>query len=191
MDNLNSHIIDQINSKKTEGYKYLYDNFYASLCNFSANFFEYKEDAEDIVQDVFIRIWKSNSTFESLKALTSFLYLSVKNGSLNATRNRPKWSGNDVFDDEDFLNLKLDEKTIEQLLIEEEFYRQIYVTINKLSQERKEVILLSMGGYTNKEIADKTGVSVNTVKTLKLKAYRLLRDTLEPSALAFLLSLMN
>ena len=138
-----------------------------------------------------MRLWKGDSTFDSIKALASFLYLSVKNASLNATRNRAKWSGNDVFDDEDFINLKIEEKTIEQLLIEEEFYRQIYVAINKLSRERKEVILLSMEGYTNKEIADKTGVSVNTVKTLKLKAYRLLRDTLEPSALAFLLSLIN
>ncbi len=190
MNNVKSHIIDQINSKKMEGYKYLYDNLYASLCHFSANYFEHKEDAEDIVQDVFMRTWKSNSTFDSLKALTSFLYLSVKNASLNATRHREKWSGYDPSED-DLANSQTADKTIEQLLIEEEFYRKIYVAINKLSPERREVVLLSMEGFTNKEIADKTGVSVNTVKTLKLKAYRLLRDTLEPSALAFLLSLLN
>lgn len=191
MDRFKKHIIDQVNSKKIEGYKYLYDNFYASLCNFSANFVEYKEDAEDVVQDVFMRLWKSDSSFDSTKALTSFLYLSVKNASLNATRNRGKWSEFDISNDGDISNLELEDKTIEQLLIEEEFYRQIYVAINKLSLERRRAVMLSMEGYTNKEIADKIGVSVNTVKTLKLKAYRFLRDTLEPSTLAFLLSLLN
>lgn len=191
MDNFKDHIIDQINSKKIEGYKYLYDNFYASLCSFSANFFEHKEDAEDIVQDVFMRLWKGVSIFNSIKALTSFLYLSVKNASLNATRNRAKWSEFDISNNGEIANLKLEDKTIEQVLIEEEFYRQIYMAINKLSPERRKAVMLSMEGYTNKEIADKIGVSVNTVKTLKLKAYRFLRDTLEPSALAFLLSLMN
>lgn len=191
MDDLENHIVDQINSKKIEGYKHLYNDFYASLCSFSANFLEYKEDAEDVVQDVFMRLWKSNATFNSIKALTSFLYLAVKNASLNATRNKRKWSELDISNNGEIANLKGEGKTIEQLLIEEEFYRQIYVAINKLSPERKMAVMLSMEGYTNKEIADKIGVSVNTVKTLKLKAYRVLRDVLTPSALAFLLSIMS
>lgn len=184
MNTFENQIINQINAKQKEGYEFLYKNFYASLCNFSAHFLEKKEEAEDIVQDLFLKLWQGNSTFESITALTSFLYLSVKNNSLNAIRNRTKWSGLDLLDKIDIDSLK-DDKTIEQLLVEEEFYRQIFNAINKLSPKRREVIMLSMEGYTISEIADRTGVSVNTVKTLKLKAYRFLRDTIEPSGITF------
>lgn len=184
MNIFENQIISQINAKHRDGYKFLYENFYASLCNFSAHFLVKKEEAEDIVQDVFMKLWQSDATFDSITALTSFLYLSVKNTSLNAIRNRAKWSELDPLDKIDADNLK-EGQTIEQLLIQEEFYREIYNAINKLSPKRREIIMLSMEGYSIIEIANRTGVSVNTVKTLKLKAYRLLRDTIEPSMLTF------
>jgi RNA polymerase sigma-70 factor (family 1) len=183
---LNKCILDQINSKGADGYKYLYDNYYASLCCFSAHFLEHGEEAEDIIQDVFLRLWNSTATFNSIEALTSFLYVSVKNASLNATRNQTKFCHNV----EELTYIEAKDKTVVQMIIEEEFYRQIYLELNKLSAERRSIIMLSIEGYSNKEIADKMGISVNTVKTLKLKTYRLLRDFLKPIT-AFLLSLVN
>lgn len=175
MDSIQHTVLNQINSKKIEGYRYLYNNYYASLCSFSSGFLRHREDAEDIVQDVFMRLWNGEATFHSFKALTSFLYLCVRNASLNARRDQK----NVHIEDEDYNNFEFKEKTIVQRMIEEEFYRQIYIEINKLSPERRNIIMLSLEGFTNKEIADKTRVSVNTVKTLKLKTYRLLRDNLK------------
>ena len=191
MDYSEEIIIEQINLKKTIGYKYLYDNYYSSLCSFSSLFFKQKANAEDVVQDVFLRLWKSDSSFNSIKALKSFLYFSVKNASLNAIRNDSKLTGIDISNNTDISRLIIEDKSIEQILIEEEFYRQIYVAINKLSPKRKIVIALSLEGLTNKEIAKKTNVTENTVKTLKLKAYRCLREALEWSVLLFLLHLIN
>lgn len=183
--------IEQINLKELEGYKYLYDNYYSSLCNFASKFFKQKTDAEDVVQDVILNLWKSNSNFNSIKALTAYLYNSVKNASLNAIRNDAKWADIDISNHSDVKNLRINEKSVQQVIIEEEYYRQIYVAINKLSPERKNVILLSMDGLTNKEIAEKAGISVNTVKTLKLKAYRFLRNELELPVLLLLLQILN
>jgi len=184
-------IVKQINLKKVEGYKYLYDNYYSSLSNFSSRIISQKKGAEDIVQDVFLRLWKGNSKFDSLKALTSYLFLSVKNTSLNAIRNEHRLLDSDITESLEIVSIGTDDKTIEQILIEEEFYRQIYVAINKLSPERKNVILLSMEGLSNKEIADKSGISVNTVKTLKLNAYRILRDELEHPVILFFMQLVK
>ena len=64
--------------------------------------------------------------------------------------------------------MKTNEDTILDVLIEEEFFRQIHVTISNLTPERRKVILFTMEGLTNREIAEKAGVSVNTVKTLKI-----------------------
>ena len=184
-------VIEQINLKKAEGYKYLYDNYYQSLCNFSSKFFKHKADSEDIVQDVIFSLWKSNSNFNSIKAITSYLYLCVKNASLNAIRNTSKLSDIDISNNIEIQNLKIGDKSIEQILITEEYYRQIFVAINKLSPERKNIILLSMEGFSNKEIAENAGISFNTVKTLKLKAYRLLKKELEWSVLLLLTYFIN
>lgn len=75
-------------------------------------------------------------------------------------------------------NLKVADMSILDVMIEEEYYRQIHIAVNNLSPKRRKVILLSMEGLSNKKIAEKIGVSVNTVKTLKFKAYRCLREYL-------------
>lgn len=184
-------IINQINHKKVEGYRYLYDSYYSSLSNFSSRILSQERGAEDIVQEVFLKLWKSNSKFDSVKALSSYLYQAVKNASLNVVRNERKLVNSDGTESSHIRDLGMDEKSTEQLIIEEEFYRQIYVAINKLSPERKRVILYSMDGLSNKEIAENCGISINTVKTLKLKAYRFLREELEQPVILFFVRLMK
>jgi RNA polymerase sigma-70 factor (family 1) len=187
--NKESNILFQINQKEIVGYEYLFDNFYPSLCGFATRYINQKHLAEDIVQEVFLKLWRSESSFESLSALKSYLYISVKNASLNIIRSNSKLSGFDEATNKDVLTLKVDEKTIEQVLIEEEFYRRIHLAIEKLTPERKRVISLSMEGFSNKEIAAKLGITINTVKTLKLKAYAALRKELSYLTLLLLIQL--
>jgi RNA polymerase sigma-70 factor (family 1) len=171
-------IIRQINQKNKEGFKYLYDYYYPSLCSFSYRFLKNKQEAEDVVQDVFLRLWKSKAKFNSVKSLSAFLYNSVKNASLNQLRYSAKFS-DEGLNGKQPQNLQMpDESSVQQILIEEEYHRQIYSAINKLSPERRNIILLSMDGLSNKEIARPMGISVNTIKTLKRKAYQFLRSEL-------------
>ena len=179
-------IIELINHKKIEGYKFLYHNFYSSLCSLSTRFLNQPEFAEDIVQDVFMRLWKGGSKFESIKSLKAYLFVSVKNASLNASRNSSKQSSLDVPFCIDKFSIKIEDKSIEHIMIEEEYYRQIYVAMEKLTPERKRVLLLSMDGFSNKEISEKLHISINTVKSLKLRAYGVLRKELRLSVLMFL-----
>lgn len=102
----------------------------------------------------------------------------------------PKMSDID-FSSDSVNHLKVVDKSMLDIMIEEEYYRQIHVAVSKLSPERRKVIIYSMEGLTNKKIAEKIGVSINTVKTLKNKAYRLLRKELELPFLLFLLYLME
>jgi RNA polymerase sigma-70 factor (ECF subfamily) len=187
--NKESNILYQINQKDIFGYEYLFDNYYPSLCGYASRFINQKHLAEDIVQEVFLKLWKSESSFDSLSALKSYLYISVRNASLNINRNNSKLSGIDEAANKDVLTLQIDDKSIEQVLIEEEFYRRIHLAIEKLTPERKRVISLSMEGFSNKEIAAKLGVSINTVKTLKLKAYEALRKELSLLTLLLLIQL--
>src|SRR5688572_8982050 len=57
--------------------------YYSALCFFSKGITGDSEAAEDIVEDLFLKLWKRREQFESEQHLKSFLYRSVKNASLN------------------------------------------------------------------------------------------------------------
>ena len=60
--------------------------------------------------------------------------------------------------------------------LEEEVGRELMKSIHKLPEQRKTVLLLHIEGYSQEEIARKLGISVNTVKTQKLRARKFLRN---------------
>ena len=78
----------------------------------------------------------------------------------------------------------------EQLLIEEEYYRQIFTVLNSLSDQRRVIVEMTMKGMRNEEIAQSLHVSVNTVKTLKKKAYVYLRENLSREGWMFLFTFL-
>ncbi|MEN8156456.1 MAG: RNA polymerase sigma-70 factor [Bacteroidota bacterium] len=183
-------IVASVNEKGVSGYRYIYDNYYASLCSFVFRFSIREAEAEDIVQEVILRLWKSSATFESVNGLTSYLFSAVKNASLNALRDRsrrPKSTDHDDLTEA----LPGSDRPVEESMIEEEYYRQIHAAINKLNPKRRSIILYSMEGLTNSEIAKKAGVSINTVKTLKAKAYRFLREELKITVLLLLSAMIR
>ena len=60
-------------------------------------------------------------------------------------------------------------------VIQEEASRMVYEEILKLSEVGRQVMLLALEGFSNDEIAEKLGISVNTVRTHKARAYQYLR----------------
>ena len=69
----------------------LFDYFYAPLCEYAFHILKDKMDAEDVVLDMFIFIWKNSDRIDIGKSIRSYLFTSVKNRSLNHLRSvRPE-----------------------------------------------------------------------------------------------------
>lgn len=64
-------------------FKILFEKYYASLCAFAANFVNDPDVAEDIVQEIFFKLYTDKPTFDAVIALKSYLYLVTKNQCLN------------------------------------------------------------------------------------------------------------
>lgn len=174
-------ILDIANTRDKVLYKHLYDAFYAALCRYAARLLRDVAPEEDVVQDVFMRFWEADTVFKDERALTTYLYRSVYNASLNLLRDRKEINDNKVTE----LLTDFNSADNERLLIEDEYFRQIYVVIDTLPYQRRQIILKTLEGKKNEEIAFEMNVSVNTVKTLKKKAYKELREKL-PSPLFYL-----
>ena len=84
-------------------------------------------------------------------------------------------------DDYDFL----------QEVTRQETMRMLYVAIDQLPPQTRNVILLNLEGKTNPEVAEELGISVNTVKCLKKSAYETLRGTLSQNYFVILIFLLG
>jgi RNA polymerase sigma-70 factor (ECF subfamily) len=151
--------------------KEVYDKFFISLCSFSYNFTKNDEASSDIVQEVFIKLWENKKNFISIYSLRSFLYLSVKNASLNYNRDNKK-----LVTLETAKELENEEN---ELIIKEEVHRLIYNEIEKLPEMCKKVIKLSLLDMKISDIAEVLNIAENTVKNHKSKAKSELKKNLK------------
>jgi len=66
----------------------------------------------------------------------------------------------------------------QEYILEEEVDALIYQAIGTLSQQAQKMVIMTLNGDSNLEIAKKLNVTINTVKSTKLKAYQILRKRL-------------
>lgn len=180
-------ILEVANTKDKVLYKRLYDTYYAALCHYASRLLRNMVPEENVVQDVFIKFWEAATIFKDGRAVTTYLYKAVYNACLNVIRDRKERVdsggiiGQVVTDFSSFEN--------ERLLIQDEYFRQIYIAIDTLSVQRRQVVLKTLEGKKMEAIAAEMNISVNTVKTLKRKAYNELREKLPAPLFVFLLFL--
>lgn len=160
-----------INNKKQ--LKSVFDAYYKSLVVFAKTIC-HTEDSEDMVQEVFVKLWKDRTSFEDIKALRSFLYKAVKNKCLNYLKHE-KIKKNYA---ERTINTIEDSKYTENVSHKLEVTQTLHRNISLLSERKKQVIMYMIKGMRNQEIAERMGIQLQTVKTLKSQAYKELRKLL-------------
>jgi RNA polymerase sigma factor, sigma-70 family len=173
-----AQFLDGVNRKDNKAWEELYRYFYAPLCSYSGKIICDADMAEDIVQGCFVSLWRSSFRFTDIKAITTYLYRSVYNGSLNFIRDRQaavqihqKW----------FDNLQVNEEEALHIALEEEAITRFYSIILQLPEQQREILLASLRGDKVKDIAERLSVSENTVKTHKKRAYQFIREQLGDS----------
>lgn len=165
-------------------FKLFFESFYPSLCLFANKYLKDKEVSLDIVQDAFLYLWNKNADFNSTGAAKSYLYQYVRNRSLNYLRDK------ELRQKMDLQNLQT-ETFFRDSLIEEETFRMISDAIRTLPPQGQRIIELTLDGFKNQEIADQLNISINTVKTIKLRAFASLRKELKDNIFVLFVLLVN
>ncbi len=180
--------LDRDKSKKTvqntdmykltlKEYKSLFDKLYTSLCLFANSYLKNLEVSKDIVQEVFIKIWEDKIEFQNENTIKSYLYTAVKNKSLDYLKSKY------VKTTEHFSISEMEKLETEPFFLREvvilETSSIIENAINTLPNKCAQIIKLSIKDFTNAEIAEELGISVNTVKTQKKIGYKRLKPLLK------------
>lgn len=158
----------------------LFNRYYKSLCQFCTVYTKDYEASEEIIADLFIRLW-DNREDTQITRVKSYLFVSAKNSSLNYTRKKkdPVDSIEDLGTDQ---HLFQDIKTPFHILSGRESYQKIISTIELLPDRQREVLLLSRIDHVDKNrVAELLGISVRTVETTLYQAIRQLRQLLKDS----------
>lgn len=154
-------------------YEALFRKYYPSMCVVAYRFVKNQAVAQDLVQDVFIRLWTKKREYATIPNLKTFLYVAVKNLCFNYIRDQK-----DTIDFQNVAILNLEDH-FHNAMLEEETYRLITEAVDRLPAQSARIIRLALEGKQNKEIAELLGISVSTVKTLKYNAISTLRETLK------------
>lgn len=170
--------------KNKKDFKEFFNLYYPSLRLFAAGIVNDFSVAEDFVQDAFIKLWQNALTIENEPTARSYLYKTVKNLCINHLEHSNVVHKHEEATVHEYENTM----AINNSIIEEETHRLIYKAINELPAQCRNILLLSINGLKNNEIAEELNITVNTVKTQKKIAYKQLKIKLKD--IYFLVGLM-
>lgn len=156
------------------------------ILNFAYRFMGDRETAEDLSQDVFLRLWASASTYLPLAKFTTFLYTIAKNLCLNTlakSKNAPTMQSLDVKSERGNISAKdgvADPAgSPEEEAVNRETAYRIEEAVGKLSPEHRLVFILTeYHGHSYEEVASVAQCPVGTVASRKNTAVRQLRQRL-------------
>ena len=151
----------------------LFERYYEPLCNFSFLFIKDAGLSEELVSDVFIRIWQKHNDLNRITNVKAYLYRSVKNAVISSLRkNRVKLE--ELVKGEDTAKLDI---TPETLLINSELKDSVRKMIEAMPRQAGLVFRMHrVDGLTYKEIAMALNLSVKTIESHMSKALRFVKD---------------
>lgn len=141
----------------------IYEMYSKRLYGFVIRYVKQKEDAEGIVQEVFIKIWETRNKIDIYSSFDSFIFTIAYNTTIDLLRKRV--NEQKYHDRLKLLQQITDGDQIINDLYFEEINIRLLSVIDKLTPRQKEIFQLSREeGLTHEEIAQKLNISVNTVK---------------------------
>ena len=182
--NLNTILHNLANDDK-KALEDLFNYYYPRLYQFSKSFLKLEDGIDDILQEVFVKIWKNRANIRSSETFSPFIFTMTRNLLLNELRSR-------------LSNQKTKEKIL-KLSVPGEYYsfdkleygelkETVDQIVNNLPLKQREVFLLSRyEGLSHKEIAEKLNISTKTVEYHISQSINLIKNKLEQLGLFSLL----
>ncbi|WP_052346755.1 RNA polymerase sigma-70 factor [Hymenobacter swuensis] len=139
-----------------------FTRYHAPLVTFALQYVKARELAEEVVSDVFLKLWNKRETLPAIQSITSYLYVAVKNQALNyrlRVENQPTLALDDVITEH-----PVDIMTPERTLLTQELQADITRAVNSLPPQCQAIFrLVREDGLKYKEVADIMGLAPKTV----------------------------
>lgn len=175
-------VIEALRGGDHNAYDRVFLCFYDKVNGFVGSLVKHREDAEDIVGDIFVRLWSDREKLDPGRNFSSFMYTSARNAVFNYFRHKKVLNDYAAAASSEEGTCATDEEFIAKetkLLVE--------LTVNNMPSQRQAVFRLNREeGLSNDEIARQLGISRKTVE----KHLRLALSDIKQVITSFMLFLL-
>ncbi len=175
-------LIFLLQGKDEKAFNYLYDNYSGALYGLILNMVTTKDHADEIIQDVFVKIWKSCSQYDAAKGrLYTWMINIARNTALDFIKSKGFQNEQKNHSLSDVVNeVDSDAASVDELQNIQTDQVAMKAVVYSLKPEWRELIeLLYYQGYTQAEVAERLDIPIGTIKTRTRSALIELRDKLK------------
>lgn len=171
---MTDHLALRIKLGDEQAFELLFRKYYVRLCGFSNKFLRDPEEAREVVQEVFTKIWEGRDYIDPDDSLNAYLFKITQNISINKLRRKHvEWKYFEIYK---LVYIDNSEITPYESLLAQELNENVISAISKIPPKCKRVFELSrMEGLKYYEIAIALHISIKTVDAQMSKALKILR----------------
>lgn len=166
----------------TSEFELIFKELYKPLVRYCCTIITDRQDAEDIVQHVFVALWQKVESIEINTSIKSYLYKMVHNTSLNRLKHNQVKLKYQELANTSHLNIVYQENEGTELK------KQIELSLEKLPEQCRKIFMMSrFEGLKYQQIADTLGLSIKTIENQMGKALKIMRENLKDYITIFIL----
>ncbi|SHI95394.1 RNA polymerase sigma-70 factor, ECF subfamily [Tangfeifania diversioriginum] len=169
-------LFEKIKQDDKKAFETLFHRHYGILCHYATHLIKNEAEAEEIAQELFVRLWEKREKIQIDTSLKNYLFRAVKNQCLNYIQHnqiKNQYAQKVIHETE---AVKTDESNYPKIGL----LHKIEESINSLPEKRQEIFRLSrQQGLKYREIAEKLNISVKTVETQMGLSIKTLREKLK------------
>ncbi|MEX0314709.1 MAG: RNA polymerase sigma factor [Allomuricauda sp.] len=159
-------------------FKSIFDLCHKDLYRFILSITKSEYAAEEILQEVFVKLWRVRKSIDTSRSFRSFLYTMTRNHTYNYLR---AIAHQEALKKELWKNIVLSSQSTEDSVLFAEYETILNSILDHLPQQKRNIYILSRKeGKSNQEIADLLGISQKTVKNHLWKTLQFIKIQLQP-----------
>ncbi len=159
-----------------ESFDSLFRQFYAPMVLYADSRLNNREQAEDVVQEVFSKLLESDFSIADTQKIRNYLFAVLKNKIIDIFCYNQRHQRGELLDSPS-------DESIEESIFELELYERLYEEVKTLPVKISEAMQLRMQGYDDHEIAEMQNINYNTVRSRIHKGIELLRGKFDKNLL--------
>lgn len=170
-------LAQQIKYGKKDAYQELFERYAPKIYNFSLSYLKNTADAEELVQDVFLKVWEKREILDAAQNVKAYIFKIAINSIYDFIRRR---NIENAFNDFAKVNFSAASNNTWDTVIYKEMQSTISDLVKLMPEQRRRVFLLSKKkGLSNDEIAQKLELSKRTVENQLYRAIGFLKEQLK------------
>jgi RNA polymerase sigma-70 factor (ECF subfamily) len=179
-DKSNTELLLLLKNDDRVAFYNIYERYSKRLYGFVLRYIKQDADAEEIVQEVFVKIWEARNRIDAYSSFESFLFTIAYNTTISLLRKRVS--------EKKYVNYLMSlqqpvvSNEVENAIRYNELNEKVQLLLDQLTPRQKEIFLLCrQEGLTHDEIAQKLQISLNTVKKHMANTLSFLRSHIDTS----------